>query len=172
MKSQRESERLWGNRERHCPIVLVQTALLCVLREGSRSLFLISVNDCGDGVVRGRPEECVYVRARRRGGGERGRGQRETLPDASSFIAFLLAQVKTLFSPAPPPTPRALAHYMVSAESWKTKVKQVQKILTNFFCCKYIEVGRMGKNVVPQIYSNTVFISLARTGSRPPHTSS
>lgn len=47
--------------------------------KGSRSLFLISVNDCGDGVVRGRPEECVCVRDRRRGWGREG-GDRETLP--------------------------------------------------------------------------------------------
>lgn len=144
----------------------------CVLREGSRSLFLISVNDCGDDVVRGRPEECVCVRARRRGGGERGRGQRETLPDASSFIAFFLAQVKTLFSPALPPRPCSL-HGTVGAESWKTKVKpKSRKFLRISFCCKYIGEGRMGKNIVPKIYSNIVFISLAHIGSTPPHTSS
>lgn len=68
------------------------TALSCACYgKGSRSLFLISVNDCGHGVVRGRPEECVYVRAQRRGGGKGGRGaEGETLPDANSFIAFLL----------------------------------------------------------------------------------
>lgn len=48
--------------------------------KGSRSLFLISVNDCGDGVVRGRPEECVCVRDRRRGW-ERGGAAGRRCPD-------------------------------------------------------------------------------------------
>lgn len=64
--------------------------LLCAcLGKGSRSLFLISVNDCGHGVVRGRPEECVYVRARRRGGGgvgKRGQRQRHCLMQALSLL--------------------------------------------------------------------------------------
>lgn len=53
--------------------MLVQLCSLCECSgKDSRSLFLISVNDCGHDVVRGRPEECVYVRARRRGGREEG----------------------------------------------------------------------------------------------------
>lgn len=117
--------------------------------KGSRSLFLISVNDCGHGVVRGRPEECVYVRAQRRGGGkEEGQRERHCLMQALLLLFFSVPQLN------PPPPPRLCSfldskYRKLESLSLSKSSKFLRSLIA--LCCEYIGEGGMGRNITTEI---------------------